>query len=125
MTRMHFQFGRHHDFRILLFSNLFLTIPLLQVAFLNSSASGSNLLVEVRESAVAVGRAVACPPLAQIPSASSGRAPACGFRAPGSSDSLVVLALHIWSRFPLQAAAACQSLPYMSSPTVSEYCRLI
>jgi len=81
---------------------------------------------------VAVGRAVARPPPAQIP--------ACGITALGSSDRLAsasltaiafsevgtgTLAFHSQSVFPVQAASVCQSLPLVNGVTVSEYYGLI
>jgi len=68
--------------------------------------------------------------------------PACGFFAPGSSDSLAsailhlsaipcgevclaIPALHVRTRFPMQAATACQPLPRVNGFPVSEYCGLI
>jgi hypothetical protein len=84
------------------------------------------------ESAVAVGKGVAPLPPAQIP--------ACGFLAPGSSDSLASASttaiplseVDTGSRpsmsglvFPLRASAARQSLPPVTGVTVSEYYGLI
>ena len=79
------------------------------------------------------------PPVAQRPPHRSRRA-AAGI-APGSSDSLasathhsaiprrevglVHPALHARPRFPLRAVAACQPLPHVNGPTVSEYYGLI
>ena len=62
--------------------------------------------------------------------------------APGSSDSLasailhlsaipcgevclIFPALHVRTRFPVQAATACQPLPHVNGSPVSEYCGLI
>ena len=62
--------------------------------------------------------------------------------APGSSDSLAsailhlsaipcgevclaIPALHVRTRFPMQAATACQPLPRVNGSPVSEYCGLI
>ena len=47
------------------------------------------------------------------------------YAIPRSEVSLVFPALHVRSRFPLRAAAACQSLPHVNGPTVSEYYGLI
>ena len=82
--------------------------------------------------AVAVGKGVTPLPPAQIP--------ACGFLAPGSSDSLASASptaiplreVGTGPRpsmsglvFPLRASAARQSLPHVNGPTVSEYYGLI
>lgn len=96
-----------------------------------------NQTLSLPAAAVAVEGAVTHPLPAQIP--------ACGFPAPGSSDSLasatrhvsgvyafprsevglVDPALHVRTRFPLRATAACQPLPHVNGPTVSEYYGLI
>jgi hypothetical protein len=81
---------------------------------------------------VAVERAVARPLPARIP--------ACDITAPGSSGILASAsrtaiafsevgtddpAHHVRSVFPVEAAHACQSLPHVIGPTVSEYYGLI
>ena len=89
-------------------------------------------LALVGKAGVAVGKEVTPLPPAQIP--------ACGFLAPGSSDSLasasptaIPLSEVCTSPrpsvsgcvFPLRASAARQSLPHVNGPTVSEYYGLI
>jgi len=96
-----------------------------------------HTLLESGLGVVAVEGAVTHPLPAQIP--------ACGFLAPGSSDSLasatrhyrsvyaiprsevglVDPTLHVRTGFPLRATAACQPLPHVNGPTVSEYYGLI
>ena len=47
------------------------------------------------------------------------------YAIPRSEVSFVDLTLHVRTRFPLQATAACQPLPHVSGLAVSECCGLI